>query len=241
MFPGWANAGCFAVTLYVGEGPRGSNGARSPLHQISVFHSATHSQTGPLWCWFPSGWACARSRPLWVSPMTSPVRLGVSPAAATTPTGVFNQRSEALFPQAGALGCAVCFAPHRLSGLSVCECGATGCYPPLCLPHSPPLLSPAFSVYLCANVGPQGLPATTPWGLLAAAWPTPFHNPPPHWVRQLLPCRTSSPPLLPVWMNVYSLSPWSSDFLTVRFCQFWLFFVFKLLPSFWLCEEAQCV
>ena len=27
-----------------------------------------------------------------------PVRLGVSPAAAPTPTGVFNQRFEALFP-----------------------------------------------------------------------------------------------------------------------------------------------
>ena len=25
------------------------------------------------------------------------------------------------------------------------------------------------------------------------------------------------------------------------FCQFWLLFVFKLLLSFWLCEEAQCV
>ena len=29
---------------------------------------------------------------------------------------------------------------------------------------------------------------------------------------------------------------------SVIFCQFWLFFVFKLLLSFfWLCEEAQCV
>ena len=53
---------------------------------------------------FLSGWACACSRPLWVSPTTSPVRLGVSPVAAPTPTGAFNQRSEALFPQAGALG-----------------------------------------------------------------------------------------------------------------------------------------
>ena len=52
--------------------------------------SATHNQTGPLWCWFPSGWACAHSRPLWVSPRTSPVRLGVSPAAAPTPMGVFR-------------------------------------------------------------------------------------------------------------------------------------------------------
>ena len=137
--PGRGNAGCCAVTLYVGEGPRGSNGARFTVLRISVFHSDTHNQTGPLWCWFPSGWACAHSRPLWVSPTTSPVRLGVSPAAAPTPTGAFNQRFEALFPGAGALGFAICFAPRRSPGLSVCECGAPGCYPLLCLPRSPPL------------------------------------------------------------------------------------------------------
>ena len=136
---GRGNAGCCAVTLYVGEGPRQSNGARSTLHRTSIFHSATHNQTGPLWCWFPSGWACAHSRPLWVSPTTSPVRLGVSPAAAPTPTGIFYQRFEALFPCAGALGCVVCFTPHRCSGLSVRKCGAAGCYPQLCLPCSPPL------------------------------------------------------------------------------------------------------
>ena len=60
--------------------------------------------------------------------MNSPVRLGVSPAAASTPTCVFNQRFEAVFPRTGALGCAVCFAP------------------PLFL-----------LVYLCVNVRPQGL------------------------------------------------------------------------------------
>ena len=136
---GRGKAGRCAVTLYVGEGPRGSNGARLTLLRISVFHSDTHNQTGPLWCWFPSKWACAHSRPLWVSPTTSPVRLGVSPAAAPTPRGAFNQRFEALFPGAGALGCAVCFASHRSPGLSVRECGALGCYPLLCLPCSPPL------------------------------------------------------------------------------------------------------
>ena len=114
--------------LYVGEGPRGSNGTCSTLHRISVTPSATHNQIVPLWYWFPTGWACACSRPLWVSPTTSPVRLGVSPAAAPTPTGVFNQRFEALFPHAGALGYVVCFAPL-----------------------------PLVLVYLCANVGPQGL------------------------------------------------------------------------------------
>ena len=124
--PGRGNAGRCAVTLYVGEGPRGSNGTCSTLHWIPVFHSATHNQTGPLWCWFRSGWACAPSRPLWVSPMMSPVQLGVSSVATPNPTGVFNQRFEALFPRAVALGYAVCFVPRRLSGLSVCECGASG-------------------------------------------------------------------------------------------------------------------
>ena len=84
------------------------------------------------------------------------MRQGVSPAAAPTPTGVFTQRFEALFPGAGALGYSVCFAPppfvlvylhvnvglrgatlcsvcpvvrHSESGplgLSVCKCGAAG-------------------------------------------------------------------------------------------------------------------
>ena len=124
------------------------------------------------------------------------------------------------FPCAGALGCVVCFA------------------------------SPQFlPVYLCVNVGPQGLPATTLWGLPAAAWPAPFHNPPPCWVRQPPPCCESSPPQLPVstpptgldeiffFISLVIRLPYSSIF-----CQFWLFFVFKLLFSFfWLCEEAQCV
>ena len=139
---GGGNAGCCAVMLYVGEGLRGSNGACSTLHQISITPSATHNQIGTLWWWLQGGWACAHSGPLWVSLMTSPVRLGVSPAAAPTPRGVFNQRFEALFPCTVALGysvCFVCFAPGCCSGLSVHECGAAGCYPLLCLPRSPPL------------------------------------------------------------------------------------------------------
>ena len=126
-----------------------------PTSLSSGFQSFTHNQTGPLWCLFPSGWACAHSKPLWVSPRTSPVRLGVSPAAST-PRGAFNQRVEALFPGARALGCAVCFAPRRSPGLSVCECGVPGCYPLLCLPRSPPLrVRP--SRFICANVGLQCL------------------------------------------------------------------------------------
>ena len=143
------------------------------------------------------------SRPLWVSPMNPPVRLGVSPTAASTPTGVCNQWFEALLHHTGALGCTVC------------------CW--VCQP--------------------------TLWGLLAAAWPAPLHNPLPHWVCQLPPGCKSSLPQLPVsapptgldeyffFISLVVRLPYSSIF-----CQFWLFFVFKLLLSFfWLCEEAQCV
>ena len=141
----------------MGEGPRGSNGACSTLHWISVTPSTIHNQIGPLWCWFPSEWTCAHSRPLWVSPTTSPVRLGVSPAAAPNPTGIFNQRFEALFPHGGTLGYGVCFAP-RCSSRFICArvwgCGVL----PATLP-SPfsATLSPALLVYLCVNVRPQSL------------------------------------------------------------------------------------
>ena len=150
----------------------------------------------------PSVWVCVCSRTLWVSPTNSSVSLGVSPTAASTPTGVFNQRFEALFPRTGALGCVVCLTP-------------------------PPFLP----VYLCANGGPQGL--------LAAALPTPLHNLPPRWVLQLPPYRESSPPWLPIsapptgldecffFISLVVGLPYSSIF-----CQFWLFFVFKLLLSF---------
>ena len=145
------------MLLYVGEGPRGSNGASFPLHRISVFYSATHNQTGPLSCWFPSGWACARPRPLWVSPTTSPVRLGVSPAAAPTPKGVFNQRSEALFPRAGALGCVICFARLRSSGFICEQVWGQGVLPAALPALFSATLSLALSAYLYANVGSQGL------------------------------------------------------------------------------------
>ena len=144
-------------------------------------------------CCFPGVWVCVCFRSLWVSPMNSPVRLRVYPAAASTTTGVFNQRFEALFPGAGTLGCVV--------SLSSCS-----------------------SQFICTRM-----------------WE--------HPVFQLRPCHRSSPPgcpslpLLPVWMNVSSLTPWLSDFHTVRFSVSSGCFLFlKLLLSFfWLCEEAQCV
>ena len=74
---------------------------------------------------------CIRCTKPWVSPMNSPVRLGVSPATISTPTGVFSQRFEALFPCTGTLGCGSVLSPVVLPSLSACECGtawSTSCH-----------------------------------------------------------------------------------------------------------------
>ena len=125
------------------------------------------------------------------------MRLGVSPAASSTPTGVCSQRFEPLFPGWNpGLRCLSC-SPVVPPGLSVCGCG-TACSTSCCL---------ACLVF----------------------------QPPP--------CRESSPPLLPVWVNVSSLTPWLSDFHTVQFSgSSGCFLLLNLLLScFWLFEEAQCV
>ena len=155
---GWGNAGHCAVTLYMGEGLRGSNGACSALHQISITTSATHNQIGPLWCWFPSGWACAHSRPPWVSPRTSPVRLGVSPAAASTGKGVFNQGLEALFPVLEPWVTRSASLPCRSSQFICARMWGLGVLPTALPAPFSTTLSPALSVYLCTNAGSQGLP-----------------------------------------------------------------------------------
>ena len=89
--------------------------------------------------------------------MNSPVRLRVSPAATPTPRGVFTQRFEALLPRAGALGYAVCFAPHRLSRFICVRVWGLGVLPATLPTPFSATLSPPLSVYLCANVGLQGL------------------------------------------------------------------------------------
>ena len=59
--------------------------------------------------------------------MTPPVRLGVFPTAASTPTGVFNQRFKALFPPSWSPGLrSLLRSPAAPPGLSICECGTSG-------------------------------------------------------------------------------------------------------------------
>ena len=98
-------------------------------------------------------------------------------------------------------------------GLSVRECGAAGCHPPLCLPLSLPLwVRP--SGFICANVGPHGL--------LVVRLPAPFvpHSASlgPATATGVLsaPVPVSAPPTgLDECLFFISLV---SDFLAVRFC-----------------------
>ena len=122
------------------------------------------------------------------------------------PTSVFNQRFEALFPCAGALGCVVCFAPRCSSGLSVSECGASGCHPPLCLPRTPPLQVRPSSL----SVGMRGCRVCQWSDCLPRSSHTPPVSVPPR-------PRESSLPLLPFWMNVYFFIYLVLDFLAVPF------------------------
>ena len=170
-----------------------------PLVQLSASFQLlppnTHKQIRPFWCWFLGGWVCVHSRTLWVSPVNSPVKLGVSP---TTTTGFYSQRFWGfLF---------LCWNPglrgqsHSLvvpPSLFACKC-ATTCSFSCCL-----VLHPIFNTERCC----------------------PY------------------PPLLPVWMNVSSLTPWLSDFHTVQFSGSSGYFLFLnlLLSFFWLCGEAKCI
>ena len=86
------------------------------LHSLPDFsHSLRYPQSNWALLVLIPEWVglCTLQVP-WVSPTYSPVRLGVSPAAASTPIGVFTQRFEVLFPCAGALGCVVCHRVHQL-------------------------------------------------------------------------------------------------------------------------------
>ena len=86
------------VTLYVGEGYERE--LCCLLQSLQVFsHFPCYIQSNWALLVLIPGWGgCVCSKTLWVSPATSCVRLGVFPTVSSTPTGVFSQRLEALFP-----------------------------------------------------------------------------------------------------------------------------------------------
>ena len=85
-------------------------------------------------------------------------------------------------------------------------------------------------VYLRANMAPPAcqLPPCLPWSPATA-------------LPSVLSTLTARLPLLPVWMNVSSLTPWLLDFRTVQFSSSSSYFLFLNLLSFWLCKETKCI
>ena len=117
-------------------------------------------------------------------------------------------------PGLGGLFCSSTVPP----GLSVCECGAVG-----------------------SASHPRGVCQLQP-GL--------SHSTICHLAGSASHCLAVSPlypgcpslPLLPVCLNVSSLSPWLSDFHAVRFSVSSGCFLFlNLLSFFWLCRRSKCI
>ena len=125
--------------------------------------------------------------------MNSPVRMGVSPTAASTPQVFPISGLKLYFPTLEL------WVARSVTQSTIC-----------CLVSHLQLCPPRSTIHHLT-----GSPAT--------ALPVLFHDLPPCWVLQLPSCYKSSPPgcpslpLLPVWMNVSSLTPWLSDFHTVQF------------------------
>ena len=138
---------------------------------------------------------------------------GIFLAAAPNATGFSTQRFEALFPHAGALGYTVCFTPRHLSWFICVRLWVRGVLPATLPALFSATLSLALSIYLFANVGPQGL--------LVVRLPAPLvpHSAslgPPR-PRESSPPRCPSLPLLLVWMYVSFLSTWCRTYLLFDF------------------------
>ena len=142
--------------------------------------------------------------------MNSPVRFGVSPAAAT-PTGFFSQSFWGFI--------------------------SPGWNPGLCGLSRFPVVPPGLSTHKCGTIRSTShcLAGSARYCLVLSA-----HH---HLAASTLHPACPSPPLLPVWMNVSSLTPWLSDFHRVQFYgnSYCFLFLNFLLPFFWLWEEAECI
>ena len=123
--PGWGSSHCYAVVQYVGVG--------SEVEQYHLPGSLDELSVLPPLCTRKLGSSDAESqvgrfvyvlRTLWVSPMNSPVRLGVSLAAATPQ--VFIARGFEAFPTLESGLCGLSHPPVVCSGLSTCKCQTTG-------------------------------------------------------------------------------------------------------------------
>ena len=123
---------------------------------------------------------------------------------------------------------------HSCEGgcFSCCRLNPHRCFQSEVLRLSFPVLEPWV-------LWPVSLPSCSSWFIHMQMWDRPLWQLPPCLVLQLHPCGESSPPgclslpLLPVWMNVSSLTRWLLDFYPVRFSVssgYFLFLKFVVVP-----------
>ena len=195
-----------------GRGQREDSATCSALCRLSITSLTTHKQIGPFWCWFPGGWVCVHSRTLWISPMSSPVRLGVSPTT-TTSTEFYSQRFWGFFfpPRWNSGLCGLSHSPVVPLGLSI--------HTWYCLVHQPPPPSidqlpppPPWSSSHCLDASPLYPGCPSPPLLLV-------------WMNQ----------------SVSSLTPWLLDFHTVKFSGSSGYFLFLICCPSFRCARRQSV
>ena len=215
--PGQGNPLCCAVTLYVGEGPERE---QCCLLRSVGFQSLPPQPTSKVG---PSGAASQVGGSVYVlgpcGSLQQTLLWGWEFLLTPQSPQIFPARGlEALFPCVGTLGCTVYLTPQF------------------------------FPVYLLAKVGPPSLPDTTFPGLPATFPGLPAPASPAQSSSCCLdtcPLPPGSPfhPLLSVWMNISSLTPWLSDFHTIWLSSNSGCFLFSnlLLSLFWLCKEAKCI
>ena len=149
----------------------------------------------------------------------------------------------------------------------------------LWLPYQPPqvfsisglrLYFPTLEPWVTQSVS---LPSCSSRLISMWKWDHQLHQPPPHWVHQLLPCLAGQLQPCPPHSTIHHLAGSSNHHLATcplrlaahlhpSYWFGWMFllyllgcqisiqfdflsvlvvFVFKLLLSFWLCEEVQCI
>ena len=148
--------------------------------------------------------------------MNSPMMLGFSPTASNLTVFFHSDVLSLYFPHWNPGLCSLSRFPVVPPGLSACKFGTTHSTSG-CLTLS---ISCCLAQHTHLHLAHPGPSATALLQVLSAQLPV------------------STPPT--IWMNVYSLSPWFSDFHTVGFSVSFgcLLFLSLLFPFFWLCKEA---
>ena len=144
--------------LYVGRGSKREQCCLF-ISLLAFSHFCHYPQANWALLVLIPGWVgFCTSRTLWVSPMNSAVRVGVSPFDTSIPTGVFNQKCWGFISLCWGSGlCGLSCSPVVSPGLSACKCKTAQsaiCHLPWSTSCS---FAPVLSAWLHVSTSPTGL------------------------------------------------------------------------------------